>query len=358
MAGLLGTPVKFKEKANNASTVAVSYFKAHWLDYLLLVGIFFILGAFDVFVLKRSDRFLTAEYWYHSACRISAFILAAILGVRIGYPKAKALCEDLADALRKNKKLVLLKQLDGQRFSKFICETNIEVKKNAWKAHVRKKLKKLERFVPNFFPIYYQDEKRDDEVFTQFSPRRAKWLKSRAQKYCFKREKLEALITDEYIDKNIRTLNIRYPRIKETDFNQIIGHDIGYKTYKTIANVKGNSARAIGSSILFTIVLTLLLGSVKLSFDEEMFADRLVTIFSVIINTLLDIGLTIWRFLNGYLDCPRIVREEDLRACIDRNELLVLYKKDLPQELIDEYEKELLEQETQSAEIEKELKTT
>ncbi len=346
-------PVAKAKKATNATT---AYFRAHWVDYLLLVFICFALGAFDIFILKKSDKFMQPSYWYHAACRIGAYILAAVLGVRIGLPKAKSASAELRIALQKNRKLILLKEIDGSRFNDFICRTNIIVKINAWKALINGRLEKLNKKVPDFFLLYYNDKKED--YFKRFKPKKRDKVKAKADLYCKKRADLEALISDDYIEKNKNSLNVNYYIIKDTDFNLIVENGLGYKFYKTRSNVKRNAARAIGSSIIFTIVLTLVAGSFALSIDEALLEARIVTVFTVILNGILDIGLTLWRFLNGYFDCERIVREEDLRSCLDRNELLVLYKRELPQNLIDDYNREITEQQKEEDLLKKELEET
>ena len=50
----------FSKQSKKAVSATASYFKAHWLDYLLLFMICFVLGAFDVFILKRSDNHFVA----------------------------------------------------------------------------------------------------------------------------------------------------------------------------------------------------------------------------------------------------------------------------------------------------------
>ena len=344
------------EKGRKATNATTAYFRAHWVDYLLLVFICFALGAFDIFILKKSDKFMQPSYWYHAACRIGAYILAAVLGVRIGLPKAKDANMELRLALKKNRKLIVLKEIDGSRFNDFICRTNVGVKINAWKALINSRLEKLNKKVPDFYLLYYNDRK--DDYFERFKPKSRKKIKAKADIYCKKREDLEELLSDEYIKDNINSLNVNYYIVKDTDFNSIVENGLGYKFYKTRSNVKRNAARAIGSSIIFTIVLTLVAGSFALSIDEALLEARIVTVFTVILNGILDIGLTLWRFLNGYFDCERIVREEDLRSCLDRNELLVLYKREMPQELISEYNKQIEEQQREEDELKKELEET
>lgn len=343
------------EKARKNTNATTAYFKAHWVDYLLLVFICFMLGAFDIFILKKSDKFLQPSYWYHATCRIGAYILAAVLGVRIGLPKAKTANMELQMALKKNRKLIVLKEIDGALFNDFICRTNVTVKINAWKSLINYRLEKLNKKVPDFYLLYYND--RNDDYFERFKPKSRKKIKVKADVYCKKRKDLEELLSDKYIKDNINSLNVNYYIVKDTDFNSIVENGFGYKFYKTRSNVKRNAAHAIGSSIIFTIILTLVAGSFALSIDEALLEARIVTIFTVILNGILDIGLTLWRFLNGYFDCERIVREEDLRACLDRNELLVLYKREMPQELISEYNKQIEEQQMEEDELKRELET-
>ena len=76
---------------------------------------------------------------------------------------------------------------------------------------------------------------------------------------------------------------------------------------------------------------------------------------SIIINTLVDIGFTIWKFLAGYLDCERIVRSEDLRSALDQNEILIRFKKTVAPEVLDEYEKERLAQEQEDKALQEEV---
>ena len=199
-----------RNKISKTSNQAAAYVQAHWIDYVLIFLILFILNAFDVFILKRSDRFLSPEYWYHSVCRIAAYILAGILGVRVGYPKAKVACRELWDALSKNGHLVILKEQNGVLFSDFIDTINIEVKKSAWIAKINKKLTKLDKFSPNWFPLYYKIPK--EEYLAKY--RLLKWVtKWRVKKYCTKRQTLEALLVKDFIDNNIEILNVKFPRV-------------------------------------------------------------------------------------------------------------------------------------------------
>ena len=354
----------FSKQSKKVVSATASYFKAHWLDYLLLFMICFVLGAFDVFILKRSDNFLKPEYWYHSGCRMVAFVLAAALGVRIGYPKAKAACDDLRKALYKNHRLLPLKEVASTQFGDFVYKINDEVKVGAWKSKINNKIKKLEKKSPNFFPLYYKDkslkyfEKYKSGIYKLTFGLAYKHKTAKANAYCEKRATLEALLEESYIRENIEALNVSYPRVNESDFNYIGVDGREFKTYHTRANVKGSAASKIASSLILTLISVLVLGSVALTFDEALAGERIAAIFSIIINTLVDIGFTIWKFLAGYLDCERIVRSEDLRSTLDQNEILVRFKKTVSPEVIDEYEKEKVAQEQEERALQEEVANT
>lgn len=351
----------FSKQGKKAVSATASYFKVHWLDYMLLFFICFVLGAFDVFILKKSDNFLKPEYWYHSGCRMVAYVLASVLGVRIGYPKAKAACSELLNAMTKNRRLLPLKEIASEQFGDFIYKINDEVKVSAWKCKINNQIKKLEKKSPNFFPLYYKDrslkhfEKYNRGIYKLTFGLAYKIKLNQAKAYCEKRATLEALLNEDYIKENISSLNVSYPRVNESDFNYIGVDGREFKTYHTRANVKGSAASKISSSLIFTLLSVLVLGSVALSFDEALAGQRIAAIFSIIINTLVDIGLTIWKFLAGYLDCERIVRSEDLRAAVDQNEILVRFKKTVPEELLKEYESERALQEQEDKALQEEV---
>ena len=308
-----------------------------------------------IFIPKGSDKFLSAEYWYHAFCRIVAYVLAGILGVRIGYPLAKNACNEFWIALSKNTRLLLLKEQNSVSFGDFIGGINLEVKKTVWRAKILKRLARLDKHSPSFFPLYFKQPR--EEYFARY-----KWIfksiyKWRIGKYCDKRKTLEALLDETFIDENILVLNVRYPVIAETDFTRVSGTHDKFKFYKTAANIKANAAKMISSGVLIAVIIALLAGSVMLSIDEALLEARVLSIFSIIINSILDVGVTLWKFLSAYMECPRIVRQEDLRSVLDQNEILVRFKQSLTPEQIAEYDKEVAEmkaeEEKQRAEIEK-----
>ena len=324
---LFGTIGEVGSTVGNGAARVGKYFKTHWVDYIIFIMILALLGTFDIFILGKSDNLGSLNYWLHAATRLGAYTLAIILGIRVGYPKYKEGCLDLQLALKYNRMLTVKR---GVNFGDFINTINLEVKKAAWIDHINKKLGRLDRRSPAFFPLYYdsKDEKgvRSDKFFNGI---KWKWVRNlvikHANKYCQKRETLEKLITDEYIKKNIHLLNVKYNIVYKHDFDNVLGGDESYKSYQTRTRTGQAKSRAVVSGLIFTVIFILLIGSISLDFNEALAQERVLGIVSAIINGFVDIGLTLWKFVSGIGSCEKIVRQEDLRVAVDKNELLVLY---------------------------------
>ena len=318
---------KVRDTATDTLQRTGTYFKSHWSDYVIIVFILLLLGAFDAFALKKSENLGDSSYWLHAVTRISAYALASILGIRIGYPKYKDACQELKDALTYNRRLIVLR---GSDFQEFINEVNIETKKLAWKNQINKKLAKLDRRSPSFFPLYYEsrdeDGNRSEEFFKNVNP---KWLRDRikkkADKYCEKRETLESLLEDDFINENIQTLNVKYPVVYKSDFDFVDGNTAEYRSYQTRSKDTQAKARAVGNSLIFTLIFTLVVGGIALDFNRAIAEEQVAGIISAVVNSIIDVGIVLFRVANGITSSEKIVRSEDLRAVVDKNELMILY---------------------------------
>lgn len=322
-----------KKQVRTFSNKGLTYVKTHWVDGLLFFFILLILGAFDIFVLEQNNKFLTFEYWEHTACRLTAYMLAGILGFRLYYDKARALCYDLTRAFNKNRHLLPLKELNSIPFGDFLDVINDETKIAAWKAKITALLVKLDKKSPAVFPIYYK--MRDISIFDKYKFKNR--LIKKAEKYCEKRQILENMLVDEYINENLPLLDVKFYKIYPTDFTQTTGRIGKYNHYYTRANPKGNAAKKIGDGLIVSLLIAVFTGSFVLSVNEALLTERVSTIVSIIVNAIFDIGFTVFKFFSAIGSCPKIVRQEDLRSVLDQNEILVRFKKTLPEQNIIEY---------------------
>jgi hypothetical protein len=300
-------------------TKTVNAFQSHWIDYAILVGICLCLGVFDAFVLKRSEKLFDSDYWIHSATRLCAYVLSMILGMRIRYPQAKSEHKKLNSFLRQNEVLLASKEND---FSDFINVINTNVKIEQWKDKIVSKLAKLERKYP-IYAVQYAHTK--DEQYLYEKGKTSKRKKHIAEKYIRKKQECEFLLTDEYINKNVLILNVKSYRIYEHDFYSAYAKTNAVQRYKTRPQMRKNTAMSVSNVLLFSAIITILIGSVTLSFNESFGEELATTIVSTIVNTLIDIGLVLWKFSSGLTASERIVEQEDLVVAVNQNKILKDY---------------------------------
>ncbi|MBR2578522.1 MAG: hypothetical protein IKE41_00060, partial [Clostridia bacterium] len=76
---------------------------------------------------------------------------------------------------------------------------------------------------------------------------------------------------------------------------------------------------------LFTVIFVLVVGAIAFDIDKALMEQQVIGIISAIVNSILDIGLVLWKFTSGINSCDEIVKTEDLRSVVDKNDLLTQY---------------------------------
>lgn len=222
-------------------------------------------------------------------------------------------------------------KLVKSNFGEFINSINLESKQNAWKAKINKKLAKLDKCSPDFFPLFYANFNnaettiQDDCLKRYHSVKKREKMKRKAEEYCVKRATLEKLLTDEFISKNLNSISVNYNVIYKQDFYDVESGYDAFNVYKTRTEVKKSSSRIVVNSLLFSVIMVLLGGSLKLDFDKALFEQRALMIINAVISGIIDICFALWKFVDGFKSCETLVKQEDLRVAVDKNELLVRY---------------------------------
>lgn len=311
-----------KDKFDKTKAMAINNVKSNFINYFLMVCILFILGAFDIFVIKRNDKMFDTEYWYHAISRLGAYGLASILGLRIGYPKAIENNLTLSELLTKNK---TLKQEREEDFGDFLDEINVEVKIVHWKSKINNEIRRLEKRAKIGYHEYYKTQNK--EVLKSYQCKKITERKVRkADKYCQLRKELETKQTDEYIKENLNYLNIKSPIIYQADFDCESIHHAGIVEYKTKKTTKQTETKIVSSTLLWSIFFLFLLSCIILDIDEALAEQRAVAIVSMIFNVMIDVCFTLWKFVSAYSASDKVVEQEDLRVAVDQNTLLRKYK--------------------------------
>lgn len=294
----------------------VGFVRERLLDYFILVIICLLLGVFEIFVIKKSDNLGNPDYWYHAGCRLLAYTLAGTLGLRTRYRKVKAENTTLNKLLAENSDI--MPNITAE-FEIFIQKINDRIKVAAWRAKVNKKLAKLEKSADVNVLRYAAD---GDEQHLS-----SKKLKKKAFQYIKDKENLQYLLTDEYCSA-VESLNVKAYHIYTHDFGASRGDKEDYDFLKTRTNVGANSAGKIGSLLIGTIIVALLIGSFSLSFDEVAAEEVLTRVVSIVVGCAVDVGFTLWKFVEGANSAEKVVEEEDLRVAMDKNRILKEYQQE------------------------------
>ena len=294
----------------------VNYVKERFLDYIILVIICLLLGVFEIFVIDKSDNLGNPDYWYHAGCRLLAYTLAGTLGLRTRYRKVKAESSVLNNLLEENGRI--MPNITAE-FEIFIQKINDRIKVAAWRAKINKRLAKLEKSADLNVLRYAADG--DESHLT--SPK----LKKKAAKYIKDKENLQYLLSDEYCS-SVESLNVKAYHIYTHDFGARRGDKEDYDFLKTRTNVGVNSAGKIGSLLIGTVIVALLVGSFSLSLDEVAAEKVLTRVVSIVVGCAVDVGFTLWKFVEGAGSAEKLVEEEDLRVAMDKNRILKEYLKE------------------------------
>lgn len=293
----------------------IGFVRERVIDYLILIIICLLLGVFEIFVIKKSTNLGNPDYWYHAGCRLVAYALAGTLGLRTRYRKIKAGHARLNSLLEENQRL--MPNITAE-FELFIQKINDRIKVAAWRAKINKRLAKLEKSVDVNILRYAADG--DERHLTTRKKKR------QADAYLKKKENLLYLLSDEYCSKT-EFLTVKSYHIYTHDFGARRGDKEEYEFLKTRTNVGANSAGKIGSLLVGAAIIALLIGSFTLSIDESAAEQMVTRVVSIIVGCAVDVGFTLWKFVEGASSAEKVVEEEDLRVAMDKNRILKEYQK-------------------------------
>lgn len=298
------------------------------VNSFLIFAILFIEGCFNFVELEFDfNRIATTVFWGKLTIRLTLLLLVKYLAIRIFIPIIRDKLKELKFHIAINIKLLKLKAED---FPYYIYKVrNPEIKIEAWKEYVSRKLAKLER----------KAKQSSRELWASDSSISIK----KTNKYCRLHFKYDEWLTQSWIEKNIQTLPItKYDKLDAAVFDvPVIAGDIQNK-YKVTAN----NAAAIAISLSSSSIL-LVLSQMFLNLFE--YGNSNVSVLSVILTLAMDLLFIGWQFLMGINDANRIVNQEELFTYINRNRILKEYlywkepdRKDSLTILLDELEKSSL----------------
>ena len=282
------------------------------INSALLFIIFAIFGCFD-FVNFAID--ITAiqswKYWTSVITKTTAGSIAFNIGLNLLFDKEVEHDNELAK--QRAKYLNLNEKKEELLFNTYVEDVfNREQKKKAYKSYITKKIYRLNRFSTNKSKLLYSNGSEE--------------LKAK-NKYCVKRSELERLKSDEYIDKNIDSIIVKYNKIDPIVFELEIDGKGTYKGIKVKGNVNVGRTRLTSSVIMGMVIFSMITTSIALAPDQQEFESQMLRFWHYVLVCCEDVGVILWQTFRGMLGARKLVSQELTEPLVGRNYVLDSYFK-------------------------------
>ena len=292
------------------------------LNIILLLAICIINGCFDFLSWEfHFERILTAVFWVKTGAKFATLICAKEIGMSLFEDIKRKLNTNLQENKIRYEKL---NKMRGNDFSIW-CETvlNPRIKREKYISIMHNKIARLEKRTNPLFKILYvvsEDERK--QIIDNFP--KEKW-KIKANCYIEKRLKLESLMSDEYIDKNINSLNIKCENVNPALFDLTIDAKQKNKNYRVTSHVAVAKVGALVVSSFIMVIGQMIMSTIGYSFDSDEALTQAEKIWNAILNTLMDLTFIAWQFFSGTKEIGKIIEAQEGVAYANRCSILKSY---------------------------------
>lgn len=279
---------------------------------ILLFIILLVFGCLDFATLEfHGEYLLTASYWGTIGTKLVAAICALNIGINMMLENEIKKSTELSRNIDEYNKLIKLKDTDFEYFVTRVF--NPELKRKAYKFFINRKIYLLNKFSRRSDRLLYSSELPENK---------AKKAKNR---YCRKRAELENLMSDDYINKNIDSLIVKYNEIDPSIFELEINGAQKSAGVKTTGNITLGRAKESSTIIMSMLAVSMLTTSFGLSASKEQFESQMVAFWHYCLKAVEDIGVVLWQFFNGTLRARKIVSTQLTQPYAGRNMVLKAY---------------------------------
>ena len=219
----------------------------------------------------------------------------------------------LAFAIARYEKLK--KWADDIEFEEFVKIFNAREKKKAYITQINRKIYRLNKL----------SRARDRLLYSSELPENQEAKKK--NRYCIKRQELEDLKKDEFIDKNLESLKVHYFLVDATVFELEIDGSAIIHGVKTRGNINLGKVKASTNVILGMVGFSMFLTAIGLELNQEQFANQMVRFWHYLLKCVTDVGIVLWQTYRGMLNTRKIISQELTQPYVGRNKVLKEYYK-------------------------------
>ncbi len=287
----------------------------------LLFVIFMIFGCFDFVNFSMDFTLLAnAKYWTSVITKTIGGSIAFNIGLNLLFDKEVESDEQLK--LKRESYLELNSKKNELVFNKYVADVfNPNQKKKAYKSYINRKIYWLNKFARNKDKLLFTNGTEEEKA---------------NNKYCVKRAELEKLKSDEYIDKNLESIVIKYNAIDPIVFELELDGRGTYQGIKVKGNVNIGRSKLTGGVIGGMILFSMLTTSIVLAPDQQEFTNQMVRFWHYVLVCAEDVGIILWQTFRGMLNARKLVSSELTEPLAGRVYVLQEYYKWIGDEATEE----------------------
>lgn len=278
----------------------------------LLFIILLVFGCLDFATLTfHIEYLLNLNYWATVFSKTVAGICAFNIGINMLWDTELAKDKILEENIILYEKLHKYKQND---FEYFVTKVyNPREKTKAYISQINRKIFRLNKFSRARDRLLYSSELEDRQELK---------LKN---KYCIRRQELEDLKKQEFIEKNLDSLKVKYYEVDATSFELEVDGSAVIRGVKTVGHVGLGKAKASANVAFGMIGISMFITAVGLEFNAAQFVDQMEAFWNYLLKCATDVGIVLWQTFRGMLNARKIISSELTQPYVGRNKVLTEY---------------------------------
>lgn len=282
------------------------------VNSVLLFIILIVFGCLDFATLTfHGEYLLTASYWGTIGTKLIAAICAFNIGINMMMDNEIKKSIELKNAIETYNKLIALKDIDFEYFVNHVFNPKLKIA--VYKSSINKRIYRLNKISTPADRLLYSSVLPENQE------------KKKHNLYCIRRAQLEELKSDEFIEKNLDSLKVRYKEVDASVFELEINGAQTVKGIKVTGSLATGRAKESSTIVMSMILISMLTTSFGLTADQEQFESQMVAFWHYCMKAIEDVGVVLWQFINGTLRTRKIVSSQLTQPYINRIKVLKEY---------------------------------
>ena len=243
-------------------------------------------------------------FWSDIILRLVLLLIVRTLAIFVFKERTEMHSQTLFVEKTKNAELMKFKR---PNFSEYIdTVANREIKIRFWKEECTQRLTKLNKKASDTDRILFCSKNEADIEAKKLN------------RYCSRRTQLETFMTDEWIEENIDSMNVKCPKLNPNVFDISVSKTTKFDEF----NIEGRQGNAMLSILISASILMLGFNIIKQALEYNKTDANVLAIF---ISLGIDMALMSLQFIWGWNDSINIVNNEVLVPYTNRNRYLINY---------------------------------